>query len=95
MRSSTAPGTPAIIVLVSDGERALLGRQASWPARRFPRRGFVERAELGAVAAEARKGPGVEVLEREFPPRGVRPPRLLVFGFRANPEPREQGARGR
>ena len=26
---------PAIIVLVSDGERALLGRQASWPPRRW------------------------------------------------------------
>src|SRR5208283_829189 len=26
---------PAIIVLVSDGERALLGRQAAWPAGRY------------------------------------------------------------
>jgi NAD+ diphosphatase len=25
---------PAIIVLITDGERALLGRQASWPAGR-------------------------------------------------------------
>jgi NAD+ diphosphatase len=34
---------PAMIVLVSDGERALLGRQASWPARRYSTiAGFVE-----------------------------------------------------
>jgi len=37
---------PAIIVLVSDGERALLGRQASWPARRYSTiAGFVEPGE--------------------------------------------------
>jgi len=37
---------PAIIVLVSDGERALLGRQAGWPARRYSTiAGFVEPGE--------------------------------------------------
>jgi len=34
---------PAIIVLVTDGERALLGRQASWPEGRYSTiAGFVE-----------------------------------------------------
>jgi len=37
---------PAIIVLVSDGERALLGRQASWPVGRYSTiAGFVEPGE--------------------------------------------------
>jgi NADH pyrophosphatase NudC (nudix superfamily) len=37
---------PAIIVLVSDGERALLGRQASWPEGRYSTiAGFVEPGE--------------------------------------------------
>ena len=51
---------PAIIVLVSDGERALLGRQASWPARRFSTiAGFVEPGESleDAVAREVERRP--------------------------------------
>ena len=37
---------PAVIVAVSDGERLLLGRQASWPARRYSVvAGFVEPGE--------------------------------------------------
>ena len=37
---------PAIIVLVTDGERALLGRQASWPEGRYSTiAGFVEPGE--------------------------------------------------
>jgi len=37
---------PAVIVAVSDGERLLLGRQASWPARRYSvLAGFVEPGE--------------------------------------------------
>src|SRR5690606_14671107 len=37
---------PAVIVSVSDGERLLLGRQASWPARRYSTlAGFVEPGE--------------------------------------------------
>lgn len=46
---------PAIIVLVSDGERALLGRQASWPTGRYSTiAGFVEPGESleDAVARE-------------------------------------------
>ena len=47
---------PAIIVLVSDGARALLGRQASWPPRRYSTiAGFVEPGESleDAVVREA------------------------------------------
>jgi NAD+ diphosphatase len=37
---------PAVIVLVSDGDHALLGRQASWPAGRYSTlAGFVEAGE--------------------------------------------------
>ena len=53
---------PAIIVLVSDGERALLGRQASWPARRYSTiAGFVEPGESieDAVAREVGEETGV------------------------------------
>ena len=46
---------PAVIVLVSDGERALLGRQAAWPPGRYSTiAGFVEPGESleDAVARE-------------------------------------------
>jgi NAD+ diphosphatase len=55
---------PAIIVLVSDGERALLGRQASWPSRRYSTiAGFVEPGESleDAVAREVAEETGVAV----------------------------------
>jgi NAD+ diphosphatase len=55
---------PAIIVLVSDGERALLGRQASWPAGRYSTiAGFVEPGESleDAVAREVFEETGIEV----------------------------------
>lgn len=55
---------PAIIVLVADGERALLGRQASWPAGRYSTiAGFVEPGESfeDAVAREVREETGVEI----------------------------------
>lgn len=55
---------PAIIVLVNDGERALLGRQASWPARRYSTiAGFVEPGESleDAVAREVAEETGVSV----------------------------------
>ena len=53
---------PAVIVLVSDGERALLGRQASWPAGRYSTiAGFVEPGESleDAVAREVLEETGV------------------------------------
>src|SRR5207248_166806 len=55
---------PAIIVLVSDGERALLGRQASWPPRRYSTiAGFVEPGESleDAVGREVAEETGVTV----------------------------------
>jgi NAD+ diphosphatase len=60
---------PAIIVLVSDGERALLGRQASWPEGRYSTiAGFVEPGESleDAVAREVREETGVDVLDAEY-----------------------------
>jgi NAD+ diphosphatase len=55
---------PAIIVLVTDGERALLGRQASWPPGRFSTiAGFVEPGESleDAVAREVMEETAVQV----------------------------------
>jgi NAD+ diphosphatase len=60
---------PAIIVLVSDGERALLGRQASWPLGRYSTiAGFVEPGESleDAVAREVLEETGVEVDTIEY-----------------------------
>jgi 8-oxo-dGTP pyrophosphatase MutT (NUDIX family) len=60
---------PAIIVLVSDGERALLGRQATWPEGRFSTiAGFVEPGESleDAVAREVLEETGVQVLEADY-----------------------------
>ena len=53
-----------IIVLVRAGDRALLGRQASWPAGRYSTiAGFVEPGESleDAVAREVLEETGVEV----------------------------------
>ena len=50
---------PAVIVLVTDGERALLGRQAAWPPGRYSTiAGFVEPGESleDAVVREVARG---------------------------------------
>jgi NAD+ diphosphatase len=55
---------PVVIMLVTDGDRALLGRQARWPPRRFScLAGFVEPGETleAAVRREVREEAGVEV----------------------------------
>jgi len=55
---------PAIIVLVHDGERALLGRQASWQPNRYSTiAGFVEPGESleDAVRREVEEETGVRV----------------------------------
>src|SRR5687768_9327967 len=55
---------PAVIVLVTDGERALLGRQPAWPPGRYSTvAGFVEPGESleDAVAREVREETGVTV----------------------------------
>jgi NAD+ diphosphatase len=78
---------PAIIVLVSDGERALLGRQASWPQGRYSTiAGFVEPGESleDAVAREVLEETGVHVLEAEYHSSQPWPfPASLMVGFSA------------
>jgi NAD+ diphosphatase len=78
---------PAIIVLVSDGERALLGRQASWPAGRYSTiAGFVEPGESleDAVAREVREETDIEVDEVAYHSSQPWPfPSSLMVGFHA------------
>ena len=82
---------PAIIVLVTDGERALLGRQASWPARRYSTiAGFVEPGESleDAVAREVAEETGVEVQSVSYDSSQPWPfPASLMLGFRATARP--------
>jgi NAD+ diphosphatase len=79
---------PAIIVLISDGERALLGRQASWPVGRYSTiAGFVEPGESleDAVAREVLEETGVEVDGIEYHSSQPWPfPASLMLGFIAH-----------
>jgi NAD+ diphosphatase len=80
---------PAIIVLVIDasGERALLGRQATWPTGRYSTiAGFVEPGESleDAVAREVLEETGVQVAEVAYDSSQPWPfPSSLMLGFRA------------
>jgi NAD+ diphosphatase len=80
---------PAIIVLVTDasGERALLGRQASWPEARYSTiAGFVEPGESleDAVIREVEEETGVLVGDVEYVASQPWPfPSSLMLGFRA------------
>ncbi len=78
---------PAIIVLVTDGERALLGRQASWPAGRYSTiAGFVEPGESleDAVAREVLEETGVTVLDSTYHSSQPWPfPSSLMIGYTA------------
>ena len=78
---------PAIIVLVTDGERALLGRQAAWPPGRYSTiAGFVEPGESleDAVAREVLEETGVQVVEAEYHSSQPWPfPSSLMIGFTA------------
>jgi NAD+ diphosphatase len=82
---------PAIIVLVSDGERALLGRQASWPQRRYSTiAGFVEPGESleDAVAREVEEETGVHITAARYDSSQPWPfPSSLMIGFRASAAP--------
>jgi NAD+ diphosphatase len=82
---------PAIIVLVSDGERALLGRQASWPPRRYSTiAGFVEPGESleDAVAREVEEETGVIISSARYDSSQPWPfPSSLMLGFRARAAP--------
>ncbi len=76
---------PAIIVLVSDGERALLGRQASWDTGRYSTlAGFVEPGESleEAVAREVYEEAGVQVAMIDYHSSQPWPfPSSLMLGF--------------
>ena len=82
---------PAIIVLVSDGERALLGRQASWPPRRVSTiAGFVEPGESleDAVVREVAEETGVLVNNVRYDSSQPWPfPSSLMLGFFASAAP--------
>jgi len=85
---------PAIIVLVTDGDRALLGRQASWPPGRYSTiAGFVEPGESleDAVAREVLEETGVTVLESTYHSSQPWPfPSSLMIGYTAVAAPGSQ-----
>jgi NAD+ diphosphatase len=85
---------PAIIVLVTDGDRALLGRQATWPPGRYSTiAGFVEPGESleDAVVREVREETGVRVQRVEYDSSQPWPfPSSLMLGFHAQAEPGAQ-----
>ncbi len=76
---------PAVIMLVTDGERALLGRQEAWPEGRYSTlAGFVDPGESleEAVVREVAEETGVEVTDVTY--FGNQPwpfPRSLMVGF--------------
>jgi NAD+ diphosphatase len=78
---------PAVIVLVTDRDRALLGRQPGWPAGRYSTiAGFVEPGESleDAVRREVLEETGVETGAMSYQSSQPWPfPRSLMLGFRA------------
>ena len=78
---------PAIIVLVTDGDRCLLGRQVSWPKGRYSTiAGFVEHGETleAAVEREVREETDVRVKDLRYLSSQPWPyPGSLMLGFRA------------
>lgn len=82
---------PAVIVAVTDGERLLLGRQASWPAHRYSTlAGFVEPGETleQTVAREVMEESGVRVRSSRYLASQPWPfPSSLMLGFVADAEP--------
>ena len=82
---------PAIIVMVSDGARALLGRQASWPPGRYSTiAGFVEPGESleDAVVREVAEETGVAVRGIQYHSSQPWPfPASLMVGFQARCAP--------
>ena len=78
---------PAIIVLVHDGERCLLGRQPSWPAERFSTiAGFVEPGESleDAVRREVHEDTNIRVRACRYLASQPWPfPAALMIGFHA------------
>ncbi len=78
---------PAIIVLVTAGERCLLGRQAAWPEQRYSTiAGFVEPGESleDAVAREVAEETNIQVGEVRYHSSQPWPfPSSLMLGFTA------------
>ncbi len=83
----------AVIVAVGDGERLLLGRQASWPPRRWSVvAGFVEPGETleQTVAREVLEETGVHVRGSSYLASQPWPfPGSLMLGFIADADPDE------
>ena len=80
---------PAIIVLVADDDRCLLGRQAAWPEHRYSTiAGFVEPGESleDAVAREVLEETGVDTEAISYESSQPWPfPSSLMLGYRAWP----------
>ena len=78
---------PVVIMLVTDGDRLMLGRQASWPSGRYSAlAGFVEPGESleEAVAREVREEAGVVVGRPRYMASQPWPfPASLMLGFSA------------
>jgi len=80
---------PAIIVLVVDGERCLLGRQTTWPEGRYSTlAGFVEPGESleDAVRREVKEESNIDVAVDDVVYQGSQPwpfPNALMIGFHA------------
>jgi NAD+ diphosphatase len=98
----TSPDTPhthfprtdaAIIVIVEDGDRCLLGRQRGWPPGRYSTlAGFIEPGESleDAVRREVREESGVEVRDTTYHSSQPWPlPASLMVGFTATAKTRE------
>jgi NAD+ diphosphatase len=88
-----------VIMLVTDGDRALLGRQARWPPGRYSAlAGFVEPGETleEAVAREVLEEAGVEISGARYLSSQPWPfPSSLMLGFFATyaggePSPRDE-----
>jgi NAD+ diphosphatase len=81
---------PAIIVLAHDGQRALLGRQATWPPNRYSTlAGFVEPGESleDAVRREVHEEAGIRVSDVSYHSSQPWPfPSSLMLGFIARAE---------
>ena len=82
---------PAIIVAVSDGERLLLGRQATWPEKQWSvLAGFMEPGESleQTVVREVMEEAGVRVRSCRYLASQPWPfPAALMLGFSAEAEP--------
>jgi NAD+ diphosphatase len=92
---------PVVIMLVSDGDRVLMGRQATWPQGRYSAlAGFVEPGERleDAVAREVLEESGVVVRDVRYVASQPWPfPVSLMLGFHAtyaSGEPTPQAADG-